>query len=62
MFSLSKIEQLLIRDVAPGDILAADIFVARQLLMKKDSRLTEKGIELLKKKNVQFVSVYYHFS
>lgn len=60
MFSLSKIEQILIQDVAPGDILATDIFIDRQLLMKKDSKLTEKGIELLKKKSVQFISIYYN--
>jgi HD-GYP domain-containing protein (c-di-GMP phosphodiesterase class II) len=60
VFSLSKIEQLLIRDVTPGNILATDIFVDRQLLMKKDSPLTVKGIELLKKKNVKFISIYYH--
>lgn len=57
---MSKIEQILITDVTPGDILATDIFVDRQLLMKKDSRLTEKGIELLKKKKIKFISIYYH--
>ncbi|MEK4627571.1 HD domain-containing phosphohydrolase [Solibacillus sp. FSL R7-0682] len=56
---MSKIEQILLKDVSPGDILANDLFVNRQLLMKKDSTLTEKGIELLRKKGVQFVTVYY---
>ncbi|MGN7478009.1 HD-GYP domain-containing protein [Solibacillus silvestris] len=56
---MSKIEQLLIQDVEPGDVLAHDIFFDRQLLMKKDSILTEKGLELLRKKSVQFISIYY---
>ena len=59
MFSLPKIEQLLIQDISPGDILATDLYVNRQLFMKKDSILTEKALELLKRKNVQFISIYY---
>ncbi|WP_274307785.1 HD-GYP domain-containing protein [Solibacillus daqui] len=57
---MPKIEQLLLQDIVPGDILAADIYVDRQLIMTKGSPITEKAIDLLKRKSVQFVSIYYN--
>lgn len=56
---MPKIEKLLIQDVDPGDVLADDIFINRTLFMKKDSILTVKALELLKKKNVTYLSIYY---
>ena len=52
---MPKIEQLLLQDIQPGDILAADIYVERQLIMTKGSPITEKAIDLLKRKTVHFV-------
>lgn len=58
MFLLSKVIKILLRDATPGDVLAIDLFVERQLIMKQDSILTEKGIDLLKKKGVYFISIF----
>ena len=57
---MPKIEELLLQDIQPGDVLAADIYVERQLIMTKGSPITEKAIDLLKRKSVQFVSIYYN--
>lgn len=57
---MPKIEQLLLQDIVPGDVLADDIYVDSQLIMTKGSPITEKAIDLLKRKRVHFISVYYN--
>ncbi|MEK4700823.1 HD domain-containing phosphohydrolase [Solibacillus sp. FSL R7-0668] len=56
---MPKIEQLLLQDIVPGDVLADDVYVNSQLIMTKGSPITEKAIDLLKRKRVHFVSIYY---
>ncbi|WP_339213517.1 HD domain-containing phosphohydrolase [Solibacillus sp. FSL W8-0372] len=56
---MPNIEKLLIQDVEPGDVLADDVFINRTLFMKKDSILTAKALELLKKKSIKYLSIYY---